>query len=912
MPAPLQLRLIPAPAPQPVRAGYLPGTDVMAWLEEMARHPGARFFVAPNAAAEAEPGGLVIVPKGGGTEAAAFGPRVLPCGLEHGCVVTPATTRLDPLLTAEEATRLLTYPLYFFHPTVGLVAFEENDAITPEALIVAPLPGAASWLKAVHGVGAQPRLTRVMLVLPEDGSALFGNAGSGIGSEDPRNLTKNLSLTERMQDRLLGGAATVGKGMLKGLGGLAGMLGGVAGAGKGDAKSGGMMDRLAEWSAKQMEKLAEQREREIQRLMKLLETNPDMALRFAIPFGGAGNAPRGAAPPGGRLTERNPVFGARRGSGPADVWNFSDQTSWALQQKYRDLANRELAAGRFDRAAYIFAELLGDWHAAAGALMRGRRFQEAAQIYEKKLNNQWLAAKCLEEGGLLADAVVLYAALLQHEKCGDLLRKLGREREAVAAYQEALKSGKDRLHDARILFEKLEQHGLALAVLASGYPASAEARQCLEKQFEYLNRLNATDDARALAAGLSHPNRQLPLALPMAEMLHGLHQVQPDPEVQAVLARVALEVIGTGLANASDREKQLLELLPKFAPSDLLLKRDAFRFQEERTRARRRSSEKAAATKFVMRMSRKGRLNLPQGIGWRHLISRGPTWLATGYDSKTPQDVWVMGRGADVFGKVTSAVGWGNVAPLRAVLPALPDVAWLPFARHGEHPRYGQAQVRHFAAASEERQTMMNQLGWMPPGLLAVQSLAEGTWVLHENRTDTVDLSFYGFDGRLLRTHAIGWSPPKLNEGMLMATHGEDVFIAFGIHLVHLRNGQLLSAMELPLPIRHLSASARTQAGAVLASTGQEVVLLAPGKKLETIQLFSREGVDDVAGCFLADGRIAAGGRGECLIYSAYPHARQTSTVAVEQEQHPVAGYAAWGERGLGILHRNGQIDCYE
>ena len=59
------LRLIPAAAEQPVRAGFLPGSDVGAWLEEMVRQPGARFFVVPSSVEEASAGGLLIVPATG-------------------------------------------------------------------------------------------------------------------------------------------------------------------------------------------------------------------------------------------------------------------------------------------------------------------------------------------------------------------------------------------------------------------------------------------------------------------------------------------------------------------------------------------------------------------------------------------------------------------------------------------------------------------------------------------------------------------------------------------------------------------------------------------------------------------------------------------------------------------------------
>lgn len=90
-----------------------------------------------------------------------------------------------------------------------------------------------------------------------------------------------------------------------------------------------------------------------------------------------------------------------RGGRPGDVW----QTPWEIHQRlverYRQAANRELLLGRHRRAAYIFANLLGDFASAANALQQGRFYREAAILYRERLNNLAAAAKCLEAGGLI-------------------------------------------------------------------------------------------------------------------------------------------------------------------------------------------------------------------------------------------------------------------------------------------------------------------------------------------------------------------------------------------------------------------------------------------------------------------------------------------------------------------------------
>lgn len=928
MPAPLQLRLIPATAASSsvaVQAGFLPGSDVAAWLEEMARHPEARFFVVPDSAQDVDAGGLMILPATAQrTAAPVFGARVIPCRIEHERVVLPASTALDPRLSAEEAARLLTYHAYFFHPTIGLVAFEEADAITPDKLIVPPLPRGTSWHAAMPGRPRPPPLQQVMLLLPEEEAGMFGDAAQDIGSESPKDLQRKAPALDKLKDMLKGGAAGVGAGLVLGVAGLAKIFGAGSGAGHagtpnksagqgaGGKQGNGLFDRLEQWTSKQLDKLKQQRESEINRLLKMLESNPEAGLRHALPLTAGANAPRGQAPPGGRLWERNPTWGSRGGSGPADVWNLSDNTRWVLQQKYRDLANRELAEGRFDRAAYILAELLGDWHGAAGALARGRKFQEAARIYITRLNNKPLAAKCLEDGGLLADAVLLYAELGQHEKCGDLFRLLGREHEAVAAYKEVIKGGHNRLEDARILYDKLRQPQLALSVLASGYPSSTQARACLEKQFEYLGRMGATGDALMLAAGLADPARQIFQGTVMAEMLHAIHRSEGDHEVQAQLATVALGVIGTALSKSAEGEAKLLQLLPDFAPSDRLLKRDAGRFLDNRQRAQRKATPAAAKAGQTRGMTCRSTIRLPQdGTDWLQLVTGGKRWLATGLHPKTRQDVWIMGSEEKIIGKLTSAHGWRSNLLLEPVLLPGQELAWLPFAREGEHERYGQARGADFSFLPDSRDQLISRLAWLPPRVLAVHPVTEGAWVLHSNAEFMVDLSFYTYQGRQIRTHGMGWGTPEADMPLRLVAHGQDAFVSVGPHLMHVQHGEISHQMELPAGITRLAVSRPTQPAVVLMINGMEAVLYAPGKKGDSIQLFSSENSTPQA-CFLTDGRIAVGDSSSGIVYSAYPEVKQPTPIlfAPGEERH-VTAYDAWGDHGVAVLRRGGIIECY-
>ena len=95
-----------------------------------------------------------------------------------------------------------------------------------------------------------------------------------------------------------------------------------------------------------------------------------------------------------------------------------------------ELAGREMRLGRYRRAAYIYAHLLGDFTNAAAALVAGKHWREAAVLYRDKLKRPEMAAKCLEQGGLWAEAIEFYEQLGDFEKVGDLYAQLEQPEEA--------------------------------------------------------------------------------------------------------------------------------------------------------------------------------------------------------------------------------------------------------------------------------------------------------------------------------------------------------------------------------------------------------------------------------------------------------------------------------------------------
>ncbi|HZZ71738.1 MAG TPA: hypothetical protein VFE24_05765 [Pirellulales bacterium] len=337
------------------------------------------------------------------------------------------------------------------------------------------------------------------------------------------------------------------------------------------------------------------RHRELDRLMDMLEANPDKGLQFALPL--AGDVMRGLATPGARLNNRVVDFGRRQGgSRPADVWDIHQEYRRKLTLRYRDLANREIGLQRHRRAAYILADLLGDWNAAAQALVAGAHFHEAAVIYDERLQRPLAAAQCLERGGQISAALVIYERLKMPEKVGDLYRQLEQADQAEAAYLRAVEARRiagDRLAAARLLEDKLGRPEEAWQELAGGWPNSPHLAGCLQAAFEWTERHR--DFARA--QGFLHEASAAAISAGQTsvfvERTAALATGYPNPDVRAAAAETTMQVVSARLPSAAPAElKALTKAIRRLSPDDRLLIRDCDRYARQQPTA---AAQRAAA-----------------------------------------------------------------------------------------------------------------------------------------------------------------------------------------------------------------------------------------------------------------------------------------------------------------------------
>src|SRR5262249_22187077 len=143
-------------------------------------------------------------------------------------------------------------------------------------------------------------------------------AGRGdIGSKAPKDLPPSKAEINPVAGKIMVAGLGAAAGVAGAVGNIAAGIGklitaplsGLGGSGgKGPSKPAdgrGWLDGFKDWARATIERWNEQlenaRNRELQRLMKMLDDDPENGLSYAIPLAGKAGAPRGVAPPGASL-----------------------------------------------------------------------------------------------------------------------------------------------------------------------------------------------------------------------------------------------------------------------------------------------------------------------------------------------------------------------------------------------------------------------------------------------------------------------------------------------------------------------------------------------------------------------------------------------------------------------------------
>ena len=244
--------------------------------------------------------------------------------------------------------------------------------------------------------------------------------------------------------------------------------------------------------------LQKRNKKEVDKLMDLLNENPEEALRYAIPLDEKGST-RGEVKSRFKLQDRGidlSIFGKFTwDQGLGGTVGLEDDTYQKLQSQYELTAQRLKDEGDFENAAYIYLKLLKRYSMAANTLREGKYFEKAAFVYLEYVKNEQLAAECYEEGMIYIKAIDLYEKMGKLEKVGDLYMKLGNRIAANSAYHALIdkKLKKNQyVQAAKVSEDKMQNLAYAKEILLSGWKNMMDPYNCLSKYLAYLTEAKET------------------------------------------------------------------------------------------------------------------------------------------------------------------------------------------------------------------------------------------------------------------------------------------------------------------------------------------------------------------------------------------------------------------------------------
>ncbi|MES2788684.1 MAG: hypothetical protein V4719_03610 [Planctomycetota bacterium] len=680
----------------------------------------------------------------------------------------------------------------------------------------------------------------------------------------------------------------------------------------------GLLSRLGMGLQQQLAKvtkwttgLLDSRQREIERLKKLLDEDPDEGLKYALPFGG--DAGRGVAAPTGWLSQRLIDFqlGALASRGPADHWDLPPNTQFELITRYRQLAAREVQLGRYRRAAYIFAELLGDLNTAAVTLVNGRFYREAAVLYRDKLNRPLEAANCLEQGGLLAEAIPLYRQQGKIEMVGDLYRRLDDETQAKQAYQEAVDvavSKQDHLDAARLYQEKLDSPDEALNTLDAGWPHTNQSKQCLDASFVLLAKLGRHDETIHRIKALQQAQLESKKVVDAADVLATTATRSPHANSRVVAADTVRILAARALINKQEHRQQLIAAVGRLAPEDRLLTRDcqratqqSFSTQQQKTISRRRSS--------VPEMRLVQTFQLPSDVTWTSAISTDRNFYAVGHK---PGEV-IVARGAWNDPNATvSSLSWNVTADSSNVLIGHSTTERSLFIHSSTKAQFS---PRGFDA-TDSNPDFEKALtpSWMPESISAIAASPQGTIYTFQ----LMKLLLCGFSGSgaplMIETPKIPIQSESIkpHEIFPMVAFDDAVLLAVGPHLIESHCGQAPKVEQMRGRITSLAASPPN-------SERQLAILFEEGGQFVWGNLNSRKyhqfaiQVENPRATILRGNHLVVHGTGSWRIYQTSGEKIQRLHELPCDIQHSVFGLLRPGTaRQVGLCTTDGQVRVFE
>lgn len=858
--------------PRPAAAVLMPGTDVSEWLKQLG-------------ASGADLDALQLLPVSPRTGECGEAGVLIPLAMDtlnridqrfprYACIsqrlFIPADSEISPPISEIEWQEMLPADDSFFvwHPRIGLVRIESDQRLQLSDFCLPPQRVEVNWGLAQSGSALNRRLLSLQAESrPQKVDELIREGNEEIGSQSDQlgTLPRSPREPSRFNWPMLAAAPLLPVAL------IAGWVSGLIPRGPNGSE---FMTRIVSWLdrvASKLPHLMQEREREIQRLLDKIKNDPDEGLKYALPLSDVEG--RGQADSGSRLAQRNVDFKlGSSGGGLGDSWQIGAALQFQLRASYQEAALRETRLGRYRRAAYIYASLLGDHQAAAAVLEQGHFYHEAAAVYHEKLKRPNDAARCFERGGLLQDAIEVYQELKQHIKVGELYERLQCAEEARAAFLRACDErmlANDRLGAATLLEQRLHDTESALGVLEMGWPDSLQAQQCLERFFAMTSTLGLRD--RALQK-IQEVGKQPISMRRRSDLVSTLSQVAVSHLDQTVAAKSAdaTRVLGAQVLMQSPNSPDILRAISSLAKDDVLLRRDCLRFVRMNPPA---TTSPPIRTKSAY--SLKGQLDssipLPDGYTWLNGESVGSHFYLVGHDSH--QELLLMRRAWRGVSDIAQSVSWSGRGVGDSQLPVMlfcdiQNGLCLRIAQHGCPP----LPPRLLPATDEFPRSVRAE----SPPWIHKDSVALGCNSTHSFTCDLDgEVTQYDRNGLTVATYQLNdLDRPQADLQFPPVIHVRlrDVYVGFGSTLYRISETGQRQSVQLPSRITGISGSRPHTRERILVTHETGAYFLSPTFKQFGMTEIEAE-TDGLAGCILDDGRAVLfspgdGSGGNFLVYS--------------------------------------------
>lgn len=492
----------------------------------------------------------------------------------------PINSEVFPAISNEEINKYLIWDVQVFHPAIGLIGFKNSERLDLKNLLSFSSEKHRIWSLAHSGIPNKPRLISIEVIkpTPEEVLDLIKNAISNkpLSSipDDKQQGKPSSSVMESIKRSLFSGTLSITQKIRDSAENINSNLDTNSASNQSNS-SDSLFNRFENWLEKNLDDINKKRNNEIERLLDLFEKDPSEALKYAISL----DSPyrnRGEAKQSSKLFKSLTNFnlGSLNTSGGVDQWNI-DQYYYQLRDKYLKMAQNEINNKNFTKAAYIYANLLGDFYSAANVLEQGKFYREAAVLYLDHLKIVSSAAACLEKGNFTLEAIDLYKKLNHYEKIGDLYKKINLIEQANLFYEKAIEvatNNSDYLTVTEILSKKMNQTERAKKILLDIWPIlnNPQSQLCLEKYFDLISNEELSSKIQQIY------NKVEPVKYDIFfNALLYINEKKTNQDVKEVLKKIAYEIISKQSKNGNFIN---LASLKFFLPNDRLVKSDTGRF----------------------------------------------------------------------------------------------------------------------------------------------------------------------------------------------------------------------------------------------------------------------------------------------------------------------------------------------